>query len=96
MYKKFTPLSDLVLMRKVERENKSMSGIILSDEEGVNAGFIGEVLEIGPGKWNDGKRVPMAVQQYDIVYLANKYAAIQINDLEFIAKESDILGIVEL
>ena len=94
---KFTPLRDRVLVRRLEREDKTAGGIIIPDtakEKPIEA----EVLSVGPGAVDDsGKVIPMTLKTGDIVLFA-KWSGTEVKlDGEelLILKESDILGILE-
>ena len=93
---KVKPLSDRVLLHRVEPEQKVKGGIIIPDsaqEKPLEA----KVVAIGAGKLDDnGKRIPLQVKVGDRV-LVGKYAGneIKINDKEHvIVKEDEILGII--
>lgn len=90
------PLADRVVIKQLEAEEKTKSGIVLptqSKEKPQEA----EVIAVGPGSTVDGKVVPMQVSVGDKV-IYSKYAGteIKIDGTEYIiVKESDILAIVE-
>jgi chaperonin GroES len=89
------PLADRILVKPIEKEEKTKSGIYLPDtakekpQEGV-------VIAVGPGKMSeDGKRIPLDVKAGDTVIYA-KYGGteIKVDDQELmILRESDILAI---
>ena len=90
------PLSDRLLVRRVEEEEVKKGGIIIPDtakEKPQQA----DVIAVGPGKLNDdGKRTPIDVKVGDRVLLS-KYAGteIEIDDEEcLIVNQDDILGVV--
>ena len=90
------PLGDRVVIKQLEAEEKTKSGIVLpsqSKEKPQEA----EIIAVGPGGVIDGKEVKMEVKVGDhIIY--SKYAGteVKLNDEEFIiVKQSDILAIVE-
>ena len=91
------PLGDRVLLKMVEAEETTKSGIILSSGSKEKP-QIAEIIEVGPGKKDEnGKVVPLNVKKGDKV-ITNKYAGTEIkyegvNYL--IVNESDILAIVE-
>lgn len=94
---KFKPLGDRALVKIVEREETTASGIVLPDtakEKPQTA----EVVSVGEGKVdNDGQRVPLEVSQGDIIVFA-KYSGTEISlDGEdyMILDADDILGVVE-
>jgi chaperonin GroES len=91
------PLGDRLVVKPIEQEEITASGIILP-ETAKEKPQEGEVLAAGPGKLDDsGKRVPMEVSVGDRVLYA-KYAGTEIkleDDKVLILKESDVLAIVE-
>ncbi len=90
------PLGERVIVKAVEQEEKTASGIYLPDtaKEKPNQG---EVLAVGPGRIaEDGKTVPMNVKAGDRV-LYGKYSGqeVKLDGVEYlIIKESDIYAIV--
>ena len=90
------PLLDRVVVKMIESEETTKSGIILTSSAKEKP-QIAEVLEVGPGEVIDGKTENMYVKKGDKVVL-NKYAGTEIKyqgeDL-IIVKQSDILAIVE-
>ena len=93
----FRPLHDRVLIRRIEEENKTPSGIIIPDTAKEKPQQ-GEVLAVGPGARDEnGKVVPLDVKVGDKV-LFGKWSGSEVTiDGEelLIMKESDILGIIE-
>ena len=90
------PLLDKVVVKMIEAEETTKSGIILSANSKEKT-QIAEVLEVGPGGQVDGNEVKMYIKKGDKVIL-NKYSGTEIKfegeDL-IIVKQSDILAIVE-
>ncbi|HLI51961.1 MAG TPA: co-chaperone GroES [Thermomicrobiaceae bacterium] len=90
------PLGDRVLVRPIEREEVTKSGIVLPDTAKEKPQR-GEVLAVGQGRVNDkGDRMPMDVKAGDQVLFA-KYAGteLKIDEEELlILSEKDILAIV--
>ena len=93
----FKPLGGRALVKIVEREEKTPSGIVLPDtakEKPQTA----EVVSVGEGKVDkDGQRVPLEVGQGDVIVFA-KYSGTEISlDGEdyMILDADDILGVVE-
>ena len=90
------PLADRVLVKMVESEETTKSGIILSSSAKEKP-QVAEVLEVGPGAENDGKKTPMYVQKGQKVIIS-KYSGTEVKyddqDL-IILKQDDILAIVE-
>lgn len=91
------PLQDRVLVKRIEAEEKTASGIIIPDTAKEKPQE-GEVIAVGPGKVMDnGSRVELTVQKGDKI-LFSKYAGteVKIDGGEYlIMREDDILGIVE-
>jgi chaperonin GroES len=94
MASKLQPLADRVLVKPMEKEEKTKSGIYLPDTAKEKPQE-GKVLAVGPGKMSeDGKRIAMDLKVGDIVVYA-KYGGteIKIDDEELIIlRESDILA----
>jgi chaperonin GroES len=91
------PLDDRVVIKPLEAQDKTAGGIYLPDTAKEKP-QIGKVVWLGPGKvQDDGKRSPMSVKKNDeVVY--GKYMGhdIEIDGEKYvIARESDLLGVVE-
>ena len=93
---KLVPLSDRVVLKQLEAEETTKSGIILTSaaqEKPQDA----EVVAVGPGGVVDGKEVKMQVKEgQKVIY--SKYAgtSVEIEDEEYIVvKQDDILAIIE-
>ena len=93
----FRPLGDRVLVRRVEEEEKTKSGIIIPDTAKEKPQE-GEIVAAGPGARNEkGELVPLDVKAGDRI-LFGKWSGTEVKiDGEelLIMKESDILGVVE-
>ena len=91
------PLNDRVLIKMIEAEETTKSGIILTAGSQEKP-QIGEVVEIGPGgKDEDGNKVEMQVKKGDKV-ITSKYSGTEVKyeGVEYIiVRQSDILAIVE-
>ena len=89
-----TPMGDRVVVRPLDRDEMTKSGIVLPDTAKEKPQE-GEVFAVGPGRVNDeGKRLPMELHKGDRVLFA-KYAGteVKLNDAEhLILRESDILA----
>ncbi|MEB4589544.1 co-chaperone GroES [Candidatus Thiothrix sp. Deng01] len=94
---KIRPLHDRVVVRRMEEERKTASGIIIPDSA-TEKPDRGEVLAAGPGKLADnGERAPLQVKVGDKV-LFGKYAGttVKIDGEELlIMREDDLLAVVE-
>ena len=93
MFEKFRPLGDRVLIKRLEGEEKTASGIFIPDAAKEKA-QTGQVIAVGPGRTFEGKTTPLAVNINDIVYFG-KYAGTEADNNHLIIREDDILGIVE-
>ena len=91
------PLNDRVLIKMVEAEETTKSGIILTAASQEKP-QIAEVIEIGPGGLDEnGKKVEMQVKKGDRV-ITSKYSGTEVKyeGTEYIiVRQSDILAIVE-
>ena len=90
------PLLDRAVVKMIEGEETTKSGIILSSSAKEKP-QIAEVIEVGPGKVVDGKLEEMYVKKGDKVVI-NKYSGTEVKyegeDL-IILRQEDILAIVE-
>ncbi len=90
------PLEDRVLLKMVEAEETTKSGIILSSGSQEKP-QIAEVIAVGPGRTEDGKKIEMSIKVGDKV-ITSKYSGTEIKyegQEYIIAKESDVLAIVD-
>ena len=90
------PLLDRVVVKMIEAEETTKSGIILTANSQEKP-QVAEVLEVGPGGQVDGNEVKMYIKKGDKVIL-NKYAGTEVKyegEELIIVKQSDILAIVE-
>ena len=93
---KIKPLGDRVVIKKVEPEEKTKSGIVLPGSAKEQP-QMAEVMEVGPGGNVDGNEVTMEVKKGDRV-IFSKYAGTEVkfDGVEYtILKQSEILAIVE-
>jgi chaperonin GroES len=94
MAAKLQPLADRVLVKPIEKEEKTKSGIYLPDTAKEKPQE-GEVLAVGPGKMtDDGKRVPPDLKVGDrVIYAKYGGTEIKVDDEDLIIlRESDILA----
>ena len=93
---KFRPLHDRVVVKRVEAESKTASGIIIPDTAKEKPSE-GEVVAVGPGGRDEaGKLIPIDVKAGDRV-LFGKWSGteVKIDGIEYlIMKESDIMGVL--
>ena len=90
------PLADRVVIKMVEAEETTKSGIILAGSA-KETPQVAEVVAVGPGGNVDGKDVTMYVKAGDRV-ITSKYSGteVKMDGVEYtIVRQSDILAIVE-
>jgi chaperonin GroES len=88
------PLGDRVIVEVVEEEEVTASGIVLPDTAKEKPQR-GRVLAVGEGRWEDGKRVPLDVQDGDeVIYSKYGGTEVKLDGQEYlILRESDILAV---
>lgn len=90
------PLSDRVILKALEAEEKTKGGIILT-ANAKEKPEMAEVVAVGPGGTVDGKEVVMTVKVGDKV-LTSKYSGteVKVDGEEYtIVRQNDILAVVE-
>lgn len=96
IYMKLVPLGDRVVLKQLEAEETTKSGIVLPGQ-GKEKPQQAEVIAVGPGGVIDGKEVVMQVKVgQQVIY--SKYAGtdVKLGDDEYIVvKQNDILAVVE-
>jgi chaperonin GroES len=94
---KIRPLHDRVIVKRMEEERKTASGIVIPDSA-TEKPDQGEVIAVGPGKKDEsGKTIAMDVKVGDRV-LFGKYAGqgVKIEGEEvLVMREEDIMGVIE-
>ena len=93
---KLKPLADRVVVKMVETEETTKSGIILTGSAKEKP-QVAEILAVGPGGIVDGKEVKMYVKVGDKV-ITGQYAGTEVKldgEEYIIARQSDILAVVE-
>ena len=94
MATKLQPLADRLVVKPVEKEEKTKSGIILPDTVKEKPQE-GKVIAVGPGRMTDeGKRITMDIKVGDrVIYSKYGGSEIKIDEVEMIIlRESDILA----
>ena len=90
------PLEDRIVVQAVEAETTTASGLVIPDtakekpQEGI-------VLAIGPGRFEDGKRIPLDVKEGDRV-LYSKYGGTEVkynNEEYLVLSARDVLAVIE-
>ncbi len=93
---KLKPLADRVVLKMVETEETTKSGIILTSAAKEKPS-VAEVVEVGPGGIVEGNEVKMTVKVGDKV-ITSKYSGteIKLDGAEYIiVRQGDILAVVE-
>ncbi len=93
---KLKPLGDRVVLKSVEVEETTASGIVLPGNAKEKPA-IAEVIAVGPGGVVDGKEVKMEIKVGDKV-ITSKYSGTEVKlDKEeyLVVRQNDILAVVE-
>jgi chaperonin GroES len=90
------PLEDRIVVKATEAETTTASGLVIPDTAKEKPQE-GTVIAVGPGRFDDGVRVPMDVKVGDVV-LYSKYGGTEVksgSDELLVLSARDILAIVE-
>ena len=93
---KLTPLFDKVVLKQLQAEETTKSGIVLTGQVKEKPSQA-EVIAVGPGGIVDGKEVKMQVKVGDkVIYYKYSCKEVELDDKTFIVvKQNDILAIIE-
>ena len=89
------PLADRVVIKALEDGEQMRGGLYIPDTAKEKPQQ-GEIIAVGPGRYDDGKLVPMSVSVGDKV-LYGKYSGTEVtleNEQFLILREADVLAIV--
>ena len=92
---KVSPLADRVVVKALEETEQMRGGLYIPDTAKEKPQQ-GEIVAVGPGRFDEGKRVPMDVKVGDKV-LYGKYSGTEVtldNEQYLILRESDVLAII--
>ena len=92
---KVSPLADRVVIRALEESEQMRGGLYIPDTAKEKPQQ-GEIIAVGPGKYEDGKLVPMGVKVGDKV-LYGKYSGTEVtldNEQYLILREADVLAVI--
>lgn len=92
---KFRPLHDRVLIKRIEKDEKTINGIIIPDTAKEKP-IEGEVVAVGTGtRTEEGKILPLDVKVGDVVVFGKwSGTEVKVDGQEYLVmKESDIMGI---
>ncbi|MCR5675669.1 MAG: co-chaperone GroES [Lachnospiraceae bacterium] len=93
---KLVPLADRVVLKQLEAEDTTKSGIVLPGKEKEKPQQA-EVIAVGPGGVVDGKEIKMEVKKGETV-IYSKYAGTEVKldeETYIIVRQSDILAVVK-
>ena len=93
---KLVPLFDKVVLKQLEAEETTKSGIVLTGQPKEKPSQA-EVIAVGPGGVVDGKEITMQVKAGDKV-IYSKYAGTEVeldNETFKVVKQNDILAVIE-
>lgn len=94
---KLRPLADRVIVKQVEAETKTASGILLPDTAKEKP-TRGKVISVGPGRLDDkGKAMEIGLRTGDhVIYGKYSGTEVEVEGEKFvILRETEILGVVE-
>jgi chaperonin GroES len=89
------PLADRVVIKALEDGEQMRGGLYIPDTAKEKPQQ-GEIVAVGPGRYDDGKLVPMSVSVGDKV-LYGKYSGTEVtieNEQYLILRESDVLAVI--
>ncbi len=89
------PLADRVVVKPIEQQEMKKGGIIIPDTAKEKP-MEGEIVEVGPGRMEEGKRVAPEVKKGDRI-LYGKYSGteVTVDGVEYlIMRESDIFAVI--
>ena len=92
---KVSPLADRVVIKAMEESEQMRGGLYIPDTAKEKPQQ-GEIIAVGPGKYEDGKLVPMGVKVGDKV-LYGKYSGTEVTvegEQVLILRESDVLAVL--
>jgi chaperonin GroES len=92
------PLGDRVVVKPLEAPEEKVlaSGIIIPDSETKEKPSKGKIVAVGPGRYDDGKLVPMSVKVGEtVLFTKYGYDEVKVDGVEyFILAESQILAVI--
>jgi chaperonin GroES len=92
---KVSPLADRVVVKPLEETEQMRGGLYIPDTAKEKPQQ-GEIVSVGPGKYEDGKLIPMTVKVGDKV-LYGKYSGTEVTiegENVLILRESDVLAVL--
>ena len=92
---KVSPLADRVVVKALEESEQMRGGLYIPDTAKEKPQQ-GEIIAVGPGRFDEGKRVPMELKVGDKV-LYGKYSGTEVTiegEQVLILRETDVLAVV--
>ncbi|SRR5579883_89619 len=92
---KISPLADRVVVKPLEEAEQMRGGLYIPDTAKEKPQQ-GEILAVGPGRYEEGKRIPPDVKVGDRV-LYGKYSGTEVTiegEQTLILRESDVLAVI--
>lgn len=94
MLKNFKPLYDKILVKRIDVENKTDSGLYLAGAF-KDRPSLGEVVAIGDGRWiGTGKLIPLKVSKGDRVFFT-RHGGVDMSEEYLVLREDELLGRIE-
>jgi chaperonin GroES len=87
------PMYDRILVRRIEDDNKTASGLFVPEDSNDKKISKGEVLRAGPGKWVDRHREPLDIEAGEVV-IFGKYAGTEIDSDHVLLREEEIMATI--
>jgi chaperonin GroES len=90
------PLEDRIVVQANEAETTTASGIVIPDTAKEKPQE-GTVIAVGPGRFEDGQRIPLDVKEGDVV-VYSKYGGTELKygaDEYLVLSARDVLAIIE-
>ena len=94
---KIRPLHDRVIVKRLEEERKTASGIVIPDTAAEKPDT-GEIIAVGTGKiLEDGKVRALEVKKGDKVLFGKYYGqTVKVDGIEYLVmREEDLMGVIE-
>jgi len=91
------PLADRVVVKPVEKGEKTVSGIIIPDTANKEKPAKGTVVAVGPGRYEDGKLVPMTLKVGDkVIFSKYGYDEVKVDGEDyFVLTEASVLAVIK-
>jgi chaperonin GroES len=89
------PLDDRIVVKAIEEEDTTASGLVIPDTAKERPQE-GDVIAVGPGRFEDGQRIPMDVKVGDkVIYSKYGGTEVKIDGVEYlILSARDVLAVM--